>query len=526
MTPKIERIVEDCILAEGPHWDEENQCLYFVDMRGTAIYKYVYETKKYTKASTGGKHVSIIIPVKGQKNKFIVTLDREINIINWDGESDKIIVDKKIAEVENNPDTTNLKFNDGKCDPSGRLWVGNRTDIFTLAKHDISGCPDGMAIDVDGNLWIAIFGGSRIIKIDPRTPESLLDSFSLPAKQITSVAFGGPNLDELFVTSARLPTSGEELLPPDNDIEMTPKIERIVENCELAEGPHWDEETQALYFVDIPGKAIYKYVPATKKITKASTGLKHVSLIIPIKGQKDKFLVTLDRELSVISWDGESDKITVDEVITEIENNPETIHNRFNDGKCDPSGRLWAGSISLSESGEFQSGNGSFYSFEKNKVTKFISGVTISNGIAFITERKKMYYIDSPKQTIDELDFDIVNGTVANRNPIFTLARHDIPGSPDGMTIDTDGNLWVALFGGSRVIKIDPRKSETHLDTIRLPAKQITSVAFGGPNLDELYVTSGRLTIGGEELLPPDNGAVFKITGLNARGLPGVSAVL
>lgn len=304
---------------------------------------------------------------------------------------------------------------------------------------------------------------------------------------------------------------------------MAPKVEIVTPSIELGEGPHWDVETQSLYYVDIFGKAIHRYVPATKKHTKAVIGTNHVTFIIPVDGQKDKYLISIGRELAVVTWDGESEKVSDTRKICEVENAPETIGNRFNDGKCDASGRLWAGTMGEEKVlGHIKPENGSFMSFEGGKAKTHLTKVGISNGLAWNSDNTKLYYIDSPKLTVDQYDFDIKNATISNKKVVFTLSKHDIPGVLDGMTIDTDGNLWIAIFNGSRVIKIDPRKPETLLDTIPIPAKQTTSVAFGGPNLDELYVTSARFTIDGVVLPPPEHGATYKVTGLGVRGYPGV----
>lgn len=104
---------------------------------------------------------------------------------------------------------------------------------------------------------------------------------------------------------------------------------------------------------------------------------------------------------------------------------------------------------------------------------------------------------------------------------MFTPERNNILHAfPDGQTIDRDGNLWVALFNVGRVIKIDPRRPETLLDTIQFPTNQTTSVAFGGPNLDELYVTSANVS---NELysVGSEGGILYRVTGINAKGYPG-----
>uniref|UniRef100_V5GXT7 Regucalcin n=1 Tax=Anoplophora glabripennis TaxID=217634 RepID=V5GXT7_ANOGL len=312
---------------------------------------------------------------------------------------------------------------------------------------------------------------------------------------------------------------------PKTDVKdkMVPHIERVVENCVFGEGPHWDEETQSLYFVDVMDKSICRYVPDTKKVTKANVGAM-VSIIIPVKGEKDTFLIGRERELLIITWDGKSDKVSVLKKL-KIESD---LGTNFNDGKCDSKGRLWIGTVGKwSEDGTVEEERGSLYTIEKDKITKVADKITMSNGLDFNPALKKMFYIDSHKGTIDEFDFDIEQGTITNRRPVFTLSRHDIPGLLDGMTIDSDGNLWVAICNAGKVIKVDPRKPETLLYTLSLPAKQTTSVAFGGKNMDELYVTTGRLEFGNtEKLSVPENGAVYKITGLGSRGVRGESFAL
>lgn len=115
----------------------------------------------------------------------------------------------------------------------------------------------------------------------------------------------------------------------------------------------------------------------------------------------------------------------------------------------------------------------------------------------------------------------------ANQKTVFSLEKHDIPGYPDGQTIDSDGNLWIALFAGSAVIKIDPRKPETLLQTVEMPAYQVTSVAFGGKNLDELYVTTARFIVGDKILSEADgHGYVYRVTGLGVKGLPATNGKL
>lgn len=300
---------------------------------------------------------------------------------------------------------------------------------------------------------------------------------------------------------------------------MAPVVERIkdIPNIDLGEGPYWDIETQSLFFVDIVGKAIHKYVPSTGKHTKAVLD-KPVSLIVPVKGHKDKFVISHGKEVLIVTWDGVSSKVSKREKIAEVD---QGIESRINDGKCDPTGRLWFGTIGPEPIfGQIERHRASFFSYDNGKVITHLTKVDISNGLAWNTALNKFYYIDSLKKTVDQFDVDLEAGIISNRQPIFTFDKHNIAGVPDGMTIDADGNLWVAVFDGYKVLNIDPRRPETLLRTLDIPAKQTTCVAFGGPNLDILYVTSAKMTQDGVVLPPPDHGATYKVTGLGVKGVP------
>jgi sugar lactone lactonase YvrE len=151
-------------------------------------------------------------------------------------------------------------------------------------------------------------------------------------------------------------------------------------------------------------------------------------------------------------------------------------------------------------------------------VTKLLDGVTISNGLAWSADGTTMYYIDSPTQGVDAFDYDIESGRLANRRRVV-----DIPaaaGLPDGMTIDADGCLWVALYGGSAVHRYAP---DGHLDAaVHFPATNITCPVFGGREFDQLYVTSARDGLDERQLAAqPHAGAVFAVA-VGARGLPGL----
>ena len=307
---------------------------------------------------------------------------------------------------------------------------------------------------------------------------------------------------------------------------MAPVVQQIDElgSFRLGEGPHWDEETQSLYFVDIMGKSIHKYTPSLKKHTELKLD-KQVSFIIPIKGSSDRFIISLQLEIAILTWDGNSSTPSNIETVVVVEGGLE--NNRINDGKADPMGNLWAGTMSINADIPVGPVTGSLYSLNTSKQLKSqLSNIAISNGLAWSKDLKKMYYIDSSLRRIDQYDLDASTMTLTNGQTLFTFEKHDVPGFPDGQTIDTDGNLWVAVFQGDRVIKIDTKKPETLLYTLKIPDHQVTSVVFGGPNLDELYVTTAgeKLHQSSPECLL--KGRVYKVTGLSAKGLPGDRVIL
>ncbi|XP_060517978.1 regucalcin-like [Cylas formicarius] len=304
---------------------------------------------------------------------------------------------------------------------------------------------------------------------------------------------------------------------------MAPVISRVTTvTSELGEAPHWDEEHNCLYFVDILGKYLQKYNHDTNKVTRVLID-GAPSIIVPVKNHKDHFVISKDKELLVVKWDDHhSDHVHIVERLAELD---EDKNLRFNDGKCDTNGRLWIGSMDLTRkpgvSVPKEQRQGSLMSFKKKMYTH-LNNIGISNGIAIDPQREKLYYIDSDDTDVLEFDIDIQHGVLSNQKVIFSFSNHsDLVGKPDGMTIDSDGNLWIANFLGGRVIKIDPRYTDKLLQIIDLPAQVPTSVAFGGKHLNELYVTTASYNPVIQENLPtPANGSLYRITGLGVKGLP------
>ncbi len=276
--------------------------------------------------------------------------------------------------------------------------------------------------------------------------------------------------------------------------------------AQLGEGPVWDVRTGRLVWIDILGRAVHETDPETGRTSTIEVPL-DVGAVVPRAA--GGFLAALEDGFYVVG-DGPVRRVAlVDHAVSG--------EFRFNDGKCDPGGRFWAGTIAYDES----PGRSALYLLDGGGgVTTKLSGVAISNGLAWSADAATMFYIDTPTRRIDAFTFDVATGSIADRRTVVTI--EDGLGWPDGMTIDADGGLWVALWGGGAV----HRYVDGTLDAvIELPVSQPTSCAFGGPDFDELYVTSAWKGFdGARRAAEPLAGALFR-TRPGVRGLaPHVAA--
>lgn len=282
-------------------------------------------------------------------------------------------------------------------------------------------------------------------------------------------------------------------------------LELVVDaKAELGEGPFWDERAKQLIWVDINGYSINFYDPSTRKNISHDVG-QHVGAAVLREGGG----LLLAMKQGFYTYEPESKEL---KALHDPE--PDKSGNRFNDGKCDPQGRFWAGTMVL----EGESGQANLYKMDTDfSVEKIMSGVTISNGLAWDTEKGRMFYIDTPTKKIQSFDFNSETGELSNEQTAVIFSE-DV-GSPDGMTMDEEGMLWVAFFRGSRVARFHSETGE-QLAEIPVPASQVTSCAFGGENMDELYITTARNGLSPEELeKEPDAGGVFRIK-LDVKGAP------
>ncbi|XP_026736805.1 regucalcin-like [Trichoplusia ni] len=302
---------------------------------------------------------------------------------------------------------------------------------------------------------------------------------------------------------------------------MAPVVTQVLDPVTLGEGPHWHSEDNALYFIS-GDDSINKFEPDTGKHVKAKLETL-ASFILPVEGKKNHFLITQGRKVVEIEWSAGEGSPKILRTITEVDH--ENPKHMFNDGKADPLGRLFAGTLH-SEAKPGSAIPGSLYRIDPDgTTTKLETGIQCSNGMCWDLKEKAFYYIDSFSNAIRRYDYDVATGNISNLTIAFSLTENGLTGCPDGMTIDTDGNLWVAVFWGSNVLKIDPRKKKL-LETIEIPVPQVTSVTFGGHNLDILYVTTAGINYADRGMPDPPSGATYAVTGLSARGLPNLKVRL
>jgi sugar lactone lactonase YvrE len=276
----------------------------------------------------------------------------------------------------------------------------------------------------------------------------------------------------------------------------------------LGEGPHWDERTGELLWVDITQGRIHAWSPPNDSV-RTETFDVEVSAVVPRSGEPGHVVAAGHR---LLLRDGEHERV----VAAVEEDLPD---NRFNDCKCDPQGRLWAGTMSKTRT----PGTAALYRLVAgHDLERVIAGTTISNGLAWSPSGDTMYFIDSTTQRIDAFDFDGATGDIANRRTVVEIDPND--GLPDGMTVDAEGGIWVCLFGGAAIRRYAP---DGTLDAkIPLPTTNPTSPAFGGPDLRTLYITTARHRLTPAQLAAePLAGAVLSlepgVTGLPANRFGG-----
>ncbi|MDQ3577370.1 MAG: SMP-30/gluconolactonase/LRE family protein [Actinomycetota bacterium] len=265
-------------------------------------------------------------------------------------------------------------------------------------------------------------------------------------------------------------------------------------HAEVGEGPTWDVEGQRLWWVDIPRGAVHAFDPATGTDDVITVDQPVGAVVLRRSGGlllavRDGFAALEEGRLRLLA-------------AVEIDR-PE---NRMNDGKVDPAGRFWAGTMAL----DMAPGAGALYRLVTDQqVDTVLTGLTISNGMDWSPDGHTMYFIDSGPGRVTSYSYDRDSGEISEPRTLIEIAPED--GLPDGMTVDSAGGLWVAIWDGAAVRHYST--DGTFLDEIRVPARQVTSCAFGGPELRDLYITSAAEDLSPEQLVEqPHAGALFRVT--------------
>jgi sugar lactone lactonase YvrE len=275
----------------------------------------------------------------------------------------------------------------------------------------------------------------------------------------------------------------------------------------IGEGSLWDIERSRLLWIDIWKGEVHSFDPASGIDTLIFKSNQTLGTVVQREG--GGLVAAMEHGFTFINEQtGEATPI--------LDPEPDKLCNRFNDGKCDPAGRFWAGTMSMEGK---EPGVGSLYRLGTDLTcTKMAGDISISNGIIWSQDAKTMYYTDSPTQLVWAYDYDAASGDISNRRVVIELPQGE--GVPDGITLDAEGMLWVAQWGGWQVSRYDPATGKK-IAQVDLPVSQPSSCALGGPNLDELYITTARNGLTAEELAAqPLSGSLFVVK----AGVKGLKA--
>ncbi|MFO0899148.1 MAG: SMP-30/gluconolactonase/LRE family protein [Pirellulales bacterium] len=254
--------------------------------------------------------------------------------------------------------------------------------------------------------------------------------------------------------------------------------------CEIGENPLWHPDEGCLYWTDIPRGRLFRYFPATGKHEQVYQGRVVGGFTLQADGS---LLLFMDRGTVAVWRKGEI-------VRTIIEELPEELNTRFNDVIADPEGRVYGGTMSIKDAEGRILRHGRFYRLDRDgSIDKLADGIGTSNGLGFTLDRRTLYYTDTGIKTIWQFDYDQKTGALANQRPFVKVPDRDGEGKPDGMTVDSQGDIWSARWDGSCCVRYSPAGVEQ--ERLHFPTKRVSSVAFGGPELKTMYFT----TAGGQD---------------------------
>lgn len=265
-------------------------------------------------------------------------------------------------------------------------------------------------------------------------------------------------------------------------------------HCIIGEGPVWDSDTQKLWFIDVRDQKVFCCDNRTLEKTLSFDQ----PVGFAVLREKGGFVLGLRDGYYFSDMDGNITPIADPE--------PGRTDGRFNDGKVDPQGRVWGGTMCMTDGIEPGPDSGLYCLDENLKMTTKLTSVLQANGMAWNKEQDKFYFVDTMRRNVTEYRYDPQTGTLSEGRECIKVPEKD--GLPDGMCLDDEGMVWLALWGGYGVVRYDPTTGEI-LDKVELPCPNVTSCCFGGEKLDELYITTAAILTDTQKY--PLAGGVFKV---------------
>ena len=262
--------------------------------------------------------------------------------------------------------------------------------------------------------------------------------------------------------------------------------ERVADTtCEVGEGPLWHPDEERLYWVDIPNGRLYRYDPAAD----THEEVYRTDVIGGFTIQDDGGLLLFEDGGRIETWDdGEAETI-----VAGVEREADS---RFNDVITDPRGGVFCGTMPTDDR------LGRLYRLDtQGTLIEVRDGLDVPNGMGFTPDQEEFYFTDTGGRTIYACEYDETDGTLGEMRPFVRVPDEEGEEMPDGMTVDAEGGVWSARWGGGDLVRYAPGGTETR--RIELPARKVSSATFGGPGYDELYVT----TAGGDDRESEGDGA-------------------
>ncbi|MDR1963114.1 MAG: SMP-30/gluconolactonase/LRE family protein [Planctomycetaceae bacterium] len=281
----------------------------------------------------------------------------------------------------------------------------------------------------------------------------------------------------------------------------------------LGEGPVWHSGEQRLYWLDIEGLRLHRFDPSSG-LDESFSLPNRVGCFVPCRNGHYLLAAQTGIEEIRLGVNG------VEFLKTAAHPESDKPENRYNDGKCSPEGRFWFGSLNM----QCQPGQASLYVLDERGCRTAITGATNSNGLGWSPNGKTFYWIDTPTRRVEAFDYDLQEGELTNRRTViaFPADSSENVGRPDGMTVDSDGMIWIAHWLGGRVTRWNPVNGSL-LETIRLPVSRVTSLTFGGSEFKTLFITTASLGLSPEsQPKEPEAGGLFVYESKTA-GLPAAS---